>query len=87
MVLSGVVLSGSAKIEDKSAAVKLMFDFGSGKLAPGYTPVRVNEVYSKETGYGFEPGSAVQEIDRGGDALTGDFATSDSFFRFSVSLP
>src|ERR1044071_7616224 len=64
------------------------FDFGSGKAAPGYTKVTASTNYSKEQGYGFDFGSAVAEIDRGGkDLLKADFITSDKPFYFSVHVP
>ncbi len=45
-------------------------------------------VYSRASGYGFEPGAAVTAVDRGGgDALRDDFITSDKPFFFSVALP
>src|SRR5213595_3126746 len=66
----------------------LKFDFGPGKLARGYTQVLPTTVYSKELGYGFEPGASVQCLDRGGrDPVRGDFCTSDKPFYFSVALP
>ena len=63
------------------------FDFGTNKAANGYIAVTPNTIFSKETGYGFEAGFAVQAIDRGGNALTGDYITSDKPFYFSVQLP
>lgn len=64
------------------------FDFGSGKIEPGYTQILPDTVYSPELGYGFEPGAQVEAIDRGtDDALKGDFCTSDKPFCFSVKLP
>ena len=64
------------------------FDFGSGKVAPGYTPVTSTNVYTKETGFGFEPGATIVCQDRHGkDALRSDFCTSDQPFYFSVMLP
>ena len=64
------------------------FDFGPGKVAPGYTQVLPTTTYSKELGYGFEPGSSVSCVDRGGgDALRSDLCTSDQPFFFSVALP
>jgi lysophospholipase L1-like esterase len=64
------------------------FDFGSGPVAPGYTQVLPTTVYSKETGYGIEPGAAVTAQDRGQpDAMRQDFLTSDRPFFFSVALP
>ncbi|HEU4387220.1 MAG TPA: rhamnogalacturonan acetylesterase, partial [Blastocatellia bacterium] len=45
-------------------------------------------IYTRESGYGFEPGAQVTGVDRGGkDSLRGDFCTSDRPFYFSVALP
>jgi len=63
------------------------FDFGTEKAASGYIAVTPNTLFSKQTGYGFEPGPALQAIDRGGNALTGDYITSNKPFYFSVQLP
>ena len=64
------------------------FDFGPGKVAPGYTQVLADTVYSKELGYGFEPGVKVSCLDRGGkNALRSDFCVSNQPFYFSVALP
>jgi lysophospholipase L1-like esterase len=64
------------------------FDFGSGPAAPGYTRVQPTTTYSTETGFGLEPGAAVQSQDRGKpDALRRDFLTGDKPFLFSVALP
>ena len=71
----------------QTAPAQYKFDFGSGKVAPGYTQVKAGTLYSKELGYGFEPGAAVQDVDRGGDALTGDFVTASPLFKFSIALP
>jgi lysophospholipase L1-like esterase len=64
------------------------FDFGIGQAAAGYTKVAPETMYNKDVGYGFEPGSRVAAIDRGGsDPLQGDFCTSDKPFYFSVAEP
>jgi lysophospholipase L1-like esterase len=64
------------------------FDFGPGSVEPGYIQVLPSTVYNKEFGYGFDFGSNVSAVDRGGDdALCGDFCTSDKPFFFSVELP
>jgi len=64
------------------------FDLGSGEVESGYTQVLSTTVYTKELGYGFEPGATVEVIDRGGeDAIRGDFCTSDKPFIFSVKVP
>ena len=64
------------------------FDFGPGKVAPGYIQVLPTMIYTKERGYGFEPGVPIAGVDRdNNDALRGDFCTSDRSFFFSVALP
>jgi lysophospholipase L1-like esterase len=63
------------------------FDFGSGKAAPGYIQINPETKFSYQTGYGFDQGSVVESVDRGGNALTGDFITSKNPFYFSVKLP
>src|SRR5262245_37004318 len=64
------------------------FDFGPGKIAPGYRQVLPTTIYSRSVGYGFEPGAMVRGVDHGGsDPLTGDSITSDQPFYFSVALP
>ena len=64
------------------------FDFGPGAVANGYKQVTAQNVYNRETGYGFEPGPQISCIDRGGnDTLRSDFCTSDQPFYFSVALP
>jgi lysophospholipase L1-like esterase len=64
------------------------FDFGSGKAALGYIPVIPSTVYNNEIGYGFDLGSSVTAVDRGGDdALRDEFCNSDKPFFFSVVLP
>ena len=73
--------------EGKTSKTNLKFDFGPGKVAPGYTQVSATTIYTKELGYGFEPGSTVTGVDRGGkDPLRSDFCTSDKPFFFSVTL-
>jgi lysophospholipase L1-like esterase len=72
---------------EQSNANALKFDFGSGQAAPDHKKVTPETAYSKDLGYGFEPGSKVTAIDRGGDSLAGDFCTSDKPFYFSVAEP
>lgn len=69
------------------ALADVRFDFGPGAAAAGCTGVTAETAYTAARGYGFEPGAAIQGIDRGGDALRGDFCTSDRPFFFSVDLP
>ncbi|HEX7906017.1 MAG TPA: GDSL-type esterase/lipase family protein [Chitinophagaceae bacterium] len=63
------------------------FDFGSGKPAPGYIRVTPDSKFTYQVGYGFDQGSVVESVDRGGNLLTGDFITSKQPFYFSVKLP
>jgi lysophospholipase L1-like esterase len=74
-ILSALVLAaGSATL---CAQTSFKFDF-SGAPKPGWIPVAPTNIYSLETGHGFEPGAAI-----GG----GDSATSDKPFYFSAKLP
>ena len=62
------------------------FVFGSGKSASGYTRVSASIFYSKESGYGFEGGTAIQcfeETDKNASA----YCASDKPFYFSVAVP
>ncbi len=64
------------------------FDFGPGATAKGFTKITSEEAYSKEKGYGFDFGSKVTGVDRGGkDELRGDLIKSDSPFYFSIAVP
>jgi lysophospholipase L1-like esterase len=70
------------------AAATFRFQFGSGPAAPGYTLLGVHAVYSKKTGFGFEPGVPITVIQRGGsDPLHSGFCTADKPFFFSVDVP
>jgi lysophospholipase L1-like esterase len=70
------------------AAQVQKFDFGPGKVAPGYKQVLAETIYSKSSGYGFEPGAAVDCMERSNrNALTGDLCTSSKPFYFSVAVP
>jgi lysophospholipase L1-like esterase len=80
-VLSTILLTTNAQ------NTSYKFDFGSGRTANGYIAVSPATTFSYSTGYGFDPGSVVQAIDRGGDALTGDYITSNKPFYFSIKLP
>ena len=63
------------------------FDFGAGKIAAGYIQITPATKFTYQTGYGFNEGSVVESVDRGGNALTGDYITSEKPFYFSVKLP
>jgi lysophospholipase L1-like esterase len=85
-VLFSILLA--EKVEGGSPEVKFRFDLGSGKVEPGWTKVLPSTIFSKQTGYGFEPGFPVVDVDRGGDApLQDDFITGKAPFLFSVAVP
>ena len=70
-----------------AADTTFRFDFGSGKPEPGYTKVLPTTTYSKDRGFGFEPGSIVTGVDRGGtDALHADYCTSDKTGKIANNL-
>jgi len=71
----------------KAQQTSFKFDFGSGKTAPGYIQITPATKFNYQTGYGFDQGSAVESVDRGGDALRGDYITGKKPFYFSVKLP
>lgn len=62
------------------------FAFGSGKSANGYTQVAPGNLYSKEFGFGFEEGAAIQCFDKGGKNAAG-YCASDKPFYFSATVP
>lgn len=55
------------------------FNFGLGKLAPGYERVLPTTIYNEDSGYGLEPGANLINAERS--------ATSKQPFFFSVKLP
>jgi lysophospholipase L1-like esterase len=63
------------------------FDFGMERAAKGYISINPGSEYTNANGYGFTNGSQVTAVDRGGNALTGDYITSAKPFYFSVRLP
>ena len=74
--------------QTKTPRASFKFDFGNGPPAPGYTKVTSSTMYTDELGYGLEPGSTPQSIERGiKNPLQDDFLTSDRPFYFSVKVP
>jgi len=88
-----VLASSAAALTLTPAAVAraetsvLKFDFGPGPLKRGHARVVASSLYTKESGYGFEPGAAVRCEDRGGDPARGDFCTAERPFYFSAAVP
>lgn len=63
------------------------FDFGGNRVEKGFILITLTSKFDKKVGYGFMDISGLKSVDNGGDALTGDFITSDKPFYFSVAIP
>ncbi len=63
------------------------FDFGGSRVENGFIPITSTSKFDKKIGYGFMDISGLKSVDNGGNALTGDFITSDKPFYFSVAIP
>ena len=63
------------------------FDFGKTRTENGFIPITSTSKFDKKIGYGFMDISSLKSVDIGGNALTGDFITSDKPFCFSVAIP
>jgi hypothetical protein len=83
-----IIFSAVFLLSVSSNAQNFKFDFGSGKVQPGYTQVLPDTKYTPEQGYGFEFSTGlVSKAYNGKDALKDDYITSDKPFYFSVKLP
>lgn len=76
----------SASANAQASKTSWKFDFGAGKAANNFTPVNEKNIYSKENGFGFEPGASVVCTDKGGKTVSG-FCGSDKPFYFSAAVP
>lgn len=63
------------------------FDFGGNRVEKGFIPITSTSKFDRKIGYGFMDISGLKSVDNGGDALTGDFITSDKPFYFSIVIP
>ncbi|MBD8083354.1 rhamnogalacturonan acetylesterase [Chryseobacterium caseinilyticum] len=63
------------------------FDFGTDRTENGFIPITSTSKFDKKIGYGFMDISGLKSVDNGGNALTGDFITSEKPFYFSVAIP
>lgn len=63
------------------------FDFGESRVEKGFIPITSTSKFDKKIGYGFMDISGLKSVDNGGNALNGDFITSDKPFYFSVAIP
>jgi len=68
------------------AQTEMRFDFGEGKVPSSHSRVRATNIYSKETGYGFEPSASVACSALGGKTASGH-CSSDKPFYFSTVIP
>ena len=86
----GFICSLAAIFPAKSATPRtsFKFDFGSGPVAAGFTQVSADAAYSKDRGFGFEPGAKIIATERSGqNPLPRGLCTSDQPFFFSVAVP
>ena len=60
LFLLAIILSASAVTLDAQSALK--FDFGAGKNVAGRSTVKAADIYSKDRGFGFEPGAATRLV-------------------------
>jgi lysophospholipase L1-like esterase len=63
------------------------FDFGGKRVEKDFILITSSSKFDKKIGYGFMDISGLKSVDNGGNALTGDFITSDKPFYFSVVIP
>lgn len=63
------------------------FDFGTDRTGRGFIPITSASRFDQKTGYGFMDISELKSFGHGGNALMGDYITSDKPFYFSVALP
>ena len=63
------LVMGSGTSHASAETTSYRFDFGPGKVESGYLQVVPATVYSKERGYGFDLGSTVTGVDRGGSVV------------------
>ncbi|MBN1780542.1 T9SS type A sorting domain-containing protein [bacterium] len=79
----------TAKFAEKAENVPLLFDFGPGPVADGYTQItNTTSAYTVGTGYGFTDISGLDVRDRGApDILKRDFVVANTPRSFIVDLP
>ncbi len=84
---AGLVAPGAPAAQAQTNQTIFKFAFGPGKVAPDSTRLTPEMIYSKERGYGFEPGADLKALEPVGDSLPGGAVTSDRPLFFSVALP
>ena len=68
------------------AQTKTWFDFGSGHVPKNHSRVTAADVFSKQSGYGFEPSASVTCPAIGGKTSSG-YCASEKPFYFSTVVP
>ncbi len=71
-----------------AAPTSFKFQFGADKAAPGYTLISPTTIYSKDTGFGLEPGAQVTAVTQTAtDPLQTGAVTGTAPFAFAVKVP
>jgi len=87
-VLTICASSGFPLPAAQESEAPLRFDLGAARARPGYVAVHADMEYSRDRGFGFEPGFPVRAVGHPVDVgAEGDFITADGAFYFSVAVP
>ena len=68
------------------AQTEMRFDFGGGKVPTSHSGVTASNLFTKESGYGFEPGATVNCSATAGKTASG-YCASNKPFYFSAVIP
>ena len=82
-----LLLWGSGAFGAQAADATWRFDFGVGRPAAGHHAVMPDTIFTKDVGFGLEPGSLVRAATRRGLFSRTGYLTSDHPFFFSVAVP
>jgi lysophospholipase L1-like esterase len=83
-----LALLAAGSVHAAPAATEFKFQFGVQQAAPDFTLVPPSRQYSKEAGYGFEPGATLTIVTQeSGDSLHRGAVTASKPFQFSVAVP
>lgn len=83
LLIFSVISILSLSVQAQSFVKK--FSFGTNKTAEDYTSVSTQDIYSKETGYGFETGLEIT-CSKNSEKKSLGFCSSDKPFYFSVKV-
>jgi lysophospholipase L1-like esterase len=89
LFLPGLILLASANaLRAQTNETHLKFVFGQPAAPAGWTAVQTNTLYSKEIGYGFEPGAELQSLAHSStNKLEEGAVMSDKPFFFHAAVP